>query len=164
MTATTATNEDSALQIGDAAPDFNMPVPGGKAASLHDLKGKNIVLYFYPKDSTPGCTQEAKDFRDNIEIFNELNTEIIGVSKDSISSHAKFAEKHCLPFRLGSDETSGVCEAYGVWKEKSMYGKKYIGIERTTLLIDGNGIIRQIWPKVKVTGHVDEVIKALKAL
>jgi peroxiredoxin Q/BCP len=128
-----------------------------------DLSGKNIVLYFYPKDDTPGCTIEAKDFRDLMGDFEKANAVVIGVSKDSVKSHDKFKEKYCLPFPLGSDEDGGVCAAYGVWVEKSMYGKKYMGIERSTFLIDGNGIITQIWRKVSADGHAKAVLDTLTA-
>lgn len=152
------------LSIGDKAPAFDMPTNENGNASLAGLVGKNIVLYFYPKDDTPGCTIEAKDFRDNIKAFDKLNTVIIGVSKDSVKSHDKFSEKYCLPFPLASAENTSVCEDYGVWKEKTNYGKTYMGIERTTFLIDKKGIIRQIWHKVKVDGHVNAVLEAVKGL
>jgi peroxiredoxin Q/BCP len=152
------------LSAGDKAPVFDMPTNEGGNASLSELAGKNIVLYFYPKDDTPGCTIEAKDFRDNIKDFDKLNTVIIGVSKDSVKSHDKFSEKYCLPFPLASAENTSVCEDYGVWKEKMNYGKTYMGIERTTFLIDKKGIIRQIWHKVKVDGHVSAVLEAVKGL
>ncbi len=152
------------LNIGDIAPNFDMHTNGDGKASLAKLAEKNVVLYFYPKDDTPGCTIEAKDFRDNIKEFEKAGAVIIGVSKDSVKSHDKFQEKYCLPFPLASDENGEVCEAYGTWVEKSMYGKKYMGIQRDTFLIDGKGIIRQIWRKVKVDGHVTEVLAAVKAL
>ncbi len=152
------------LSAGDKAPAFDMPTNDNKNVSLSELAGKNIVLYFYPKDDTPGCTIEAKDFRDNIKAFDKLNTVIIGVSKDSVKSHDKFSEKYCLPFPLASAENTSVCEDYGVWKEKMNYGKTYMGIERTTFLIDKKGIIRQIWHKVKVDGHVSAVLEAVKGL
>jgi peroxiredoxin Q/BCP len=152
------------LSIGDAAPAFTMPTDGGGSISLKDLAGKKIVLYFYPKDDTSGCTAQACGFRDALPAFGKLDAVVIGVSKDSVASHDKFKKKYELPFTLGSDENSGVCEAYGVWVEKSMYGKKYMGIERTTFLIDGKGKIAQIWRKVKVPGHVEAVATALGAL
>ena len=162
----------NSLDVGDLAPDFNMPTSGGKSCgesdgkstSLAALAGKNIVLYFYPRDDTPGCTLEAKDFRDNIKEFEKLNTVVIGVSKDSIKSHDKFQEKYELPFALASDENTAICEAFGVWKEKMNYGKKYMGVERTTFLIDKTGVIRDIWRKVKVDGHVAAVLEAAKKL
>jgi thioredoxin-dependent peroxiredoxin len=152
------------LEIGDKAPAFDMPTNGGGNVSLSGLSGKNIVLYFYPKDDTPGCTLEAKDFRDHIDEFKKLDTVIIGVSKDSVKSHEKFQEKYCLPFPLASAEETSVCEDYGVWKEKMNYGKTYMGIERTTFLIDKKGIIRKIWRKVKVEAHVEDVLKNVKSL
>ncbi len=155
---------DTQLEIGDKAPAFAMPTNGGGNVSLSGLSGKNIVLYFYPKDDTPGCTVEAKDFRDSIEDFEKLDTVIIGVSKDSVKSHEKFQEKYCLPFPLASAEETSVCEDFGVWKEKMNYGKTYMGIERTTFLIDKKGIIRQIWRKVKVEGHANAVLEAVKDL
>jgi len=158
-----ASNKHSDLSAGSKAPDFSLPANSGKNVSLSALKEKNVVLYFYPKDDTPGCTIEAKDFRDHIKDFEKANTVILGVSKDSTESHDKFREKYCLPFDLVSDNAS-MCEDYGVWKEKSMYGKTYMGIERATFLIDKTGIIRQVWPKVKVEGHVKEVLEAVKAL
>lgn len=154
----------SSLAVGDKAPDFSMAGSGGDAISASALKGKNVVLYFYPKDDTPGCTVEAKDFRDHIKAFEKANTVVIGVSKDSVDSHDKFKKKHCLPFALGSDTDGSVCEAYGVWVEKSMYGKSYMGIERSTYLIDSKGVIKGLWRKVKVEGHVAEVLAAAQAL
>jgi len=152
------------LAIGDAAPAFTMPTDGGGSISLKDLAGKKVILYFYPKDDTSGCTAQACGFRDALPDFGKLDAVIIGVSKDSVASHDKFKKKYELPFTLGSDESAGVCEAYGVWVEKSMYGKKYMGIERTTFLIDAKGAIAQIWRKVKVPGHIDAVATAVKAL
>ncbi|MBN8530792.1 MAG: thioredoxin-dependent thiol peroxidase [Alphaproteobacteria bacterium] len=152
------------LNEGDAAPAFDMPTDKGGQVSLASLKGKNLVLYFYPKDDTPGCTVEAKDFRDLLPEFEKANTVIIGVSKDNVASHDKFKDKFCLPFQLASDEKTQTCEDYGVWVEKSMYGKKYFGIERTTFLIDGQGKIRNIWRKVKVDGHASDVLAAARQL
>jgi len=152
------------LSVGDPAPDFTMPTDGGGSIALKDLAGKKVVLYFYPKDDTSGCTAQACGFRDALPNFGALDATIIGVSKDSVASHDKFKKKYQLPFILGSDENSGVCEAYGVWVEKSMYGKKYMGIERATYLIDAAGKIARIWRKVKVPGHVEEVAAAVKAL
>lgn len=149
---------------GAKAPDFTVPNDEGKNISLSSLKGKNIVLYFYPKDDTPGCTMESKDFRDHMDAFTAANTVIFGISKDSVQSHVKFREKYCLPFALLSDEEGKVCEAYGVWVEKSMYGKKYMGIERSTFLIDASGNIARAWRKVKVEGHVSEVLEAAKGI
>lgn len=153
-----------ALSVGDKAPAFSMKTDGGGKVSLSGLKGKTVVLYFYPKDDTSGCTAEACSFRDDQSALNKLDAVVIGVSRDSVESHDKFKKKHDLNFQLGSDETGKVTEDYGVWVEKSMYGKKYMGIERTTFLIDGKGVIRNIWRKVKVAGHVDDVKKAIKEL
>jgi peroxiredoxin Q/BCP len=164
MTATAKTAPAEALAIGNKAPDFSMVTDDGSTVSLATLAGKNTVLYFYPKDDTPGCTVEAKDFRDHIEQFKKHDGIVIGVSRDSVKSHVNFKEKYCLPFPLASDENGAACENYGVWVEKSMYGKTYMGIERTTVLIDKKGIIRQIWHKVKVEGHVAQVLEALAAL
>ena len=152
------------LEIGDKAPNFDMPTDGAGSASLAKLKGKNVVLYFYPKDDTPGCTIEAKQFGDLQKDFAKANTVVIGVSKDSVKKHDKFKEKYCLPFVLASDEETNVCEAYGTWVEKSMYGKTYMGISRDTFLIDGAGKLAQIWRKVKPEGHAAEVLAAAKAL
>ena len=161
---TAAAKVNATLSAGDAAPLFSMPTETGEILELASLKGKNVVLYFYPKDDTPRSTIEAKDFRDAIEDFKSADTIVIGVSKDSVASHQKFSGKLCLPFSLASDEQAGVCEAYGVWVEKNMYGKKYMGIERATFLIDTKGKLSQIWRKVKVEGHVAEVLSAAKAL
>jgi thioredoxin-dependent peroxiredoxin len=152
------------LKIGDAAPDFTLPTDGGGTVTLSGLRGKKAVIYFYPKDDTPGCTTESCGFRDAFPDFSKLDATIIGISKDSVRRHDKFKEKYTLPFILASDENRDTCEKYGVWAEKSLYGKKYMGIERTTVLIDGKGIVRGLWPKVKVAGHVDEVLAAAKAL
>jgi peroxiredoxin Q/BCP len=149
------------IKIGDKAPTFTLLDKNYQNVSLKDFKGKKVVLYFYPKDMTSGCTQEACDFRDAFPAFNKLKAVVLGISADSAASHNKFADKYELPFTLLSDENKEVVEKYGVWKEKSMYGKKYMGIERTTFLIDGKGIIKNIFPKVKVAGHVEEVMKAL---
>ncbi|MDO8608746.1 MAG: peroxiredoxin [Phaeospirillum sp.] len=148
---------------GQPAPDFTMDCDDGKVC-LADYRGKALVLYFYPKDDTSGCTSEAKAFRDAIDAYRAAGVEILGVSKDSAASHAKFRAKHELPFRLGSDPDGAVCEAYGVWKKKSMYGREYMGIERSTFLIDRDGVLRTEWRKVKVTGHADAVLAAAKAL
>lgn len=164
MTTSAAKASTIVLNEGDKAPAFDMAASEGGRVSLASLSGKNIVLYFYPKDDTPGCTVEAKDFRDMMKDFEAANTVIIGVSKDSVKSHDKFKEKYCLPFPLGSDEDGAVCDAYGVWVEKSMYGKKYMGIQRATFLIDGKGVIRKTWPKVSVDGHAKDVLEAAKKL
>lgn len=149
---------------GDKAPAFSMPTDGGGSVSLKDLKGRPVVLYFYPKDLTPGCTKEACAFRDLMPDFSKIDAEIIGVSKDSVKRHDNFKTKYELPFTLASDEDGSVCEAYGVWVEKSMYGRKYMGIERATFLIDAKGKVRNVWHKVKVAGHAEEVLEATKAL
>ena len=159
-----AKKTSAVLAAGDKAPLFSLPADGGKTLALGNLKGKTVVLYFYPKDDTPGCTIEAKDFRDYMKDFEKLNTTIIGVSKDSVKSHDAFKQKYCLPFPLLSDESGKMCEEYGVWVEKSMYGKKYMGIERTTFLIDKDGVIRNVWRKVSVDNHVKEVFGAVKEL
>jgi len=150
------------LKIGDNAPDFNLPSDSGKSIHLASLKGKFVVLYFYPKDDTPGCTIEAKEFRDLSDEFETNNTVIIGISKDSAKSHDKFKAKYCLPFKLASDEDTAICQKYGVWVEKSMYGKKYLGIDRVTFLINPNGKIAHIWEKVSVNGHASEVLAKVK--
>lgn len=152
----------TALQIGDKAPDFTLPTDGNGTLTLSDLQGEKVVLYFYPKDDTPGCTTESCSFNDNLTALNKLNATVIGVSKCSVAKHDKFKAKYGLNFPLASDEESDVCEQYGVWTEKNMYGKKYMGIERSTFLIDENGNIEQIWRKVKVKDHVEAVLNALK--
>jgi peroxiredoxin Q/BCP len=152
------------LQPGDPAPDFTLSATAGETVGLGALKGRKVVLYFYPKDDTSGCTKQACGFRDTLPDFSGIDAVIIGVSKDSVASHDKFKKKYELPFTLASDQTAGVAEKYEVWKEKSMYGKKYMGIERSTFLIDGEGVIRGAWRKVKVDGHTDEVLKAAQAL
>lgn len=153
-----------ALKVGDKAPSFKLKNQNGETISLSDLKGKPVVLYFYPKDDTPGCTKEACNFRDEFPKFGKLKAEIIGVSTDSVESHKKFADKYKLPFNLLADEKKEIVEKYGVWKEKNMYGKKYMGIERTTFVIDADGKISKIFPKVKVDEHNKEVMDALKEL
>jgi len=152
------------LEVGDKAPNFNLPTDGGGNISLKDLKGETVILYFYPKDDTPGCTKEACGFRDALPDFSKAKAKVIGVSKDPVKKHDKFKDKYDLTFPLASDEDGAVCEAYGAWVEKSMYGRKYMGIDRSTFLIDGKGVIRGIWRKVKVPGHVDEVLKAAQDL
>lgn len=150
--------------VGEKAPEFNMPTDGGEEVSLDALKGTPFVLYFYPKDSTPGCTTEAKDFTARIKEFDKLGVKVIGVSRDSLKKHANFREKQALEVILASDEDGATCEAFGVWVEKNMYGRKYMGIERATFLIDDAGVIRNVWRKVKVKGHVEAVLEAAKAL
>ena len=156
--------EVSLLDIGDPAPDFNLPRDGGDMLALSSLQPGKVVLYFYPKDDTPGCTKEAIAFTDHLQDFADANTTIIGVSKDPVAKHDKFIAKHELKVALVSDEDSDVCERYGVWVEKNMYGKKYMGIERATYLIDGDGKIAQIWRKVKVPGHAEAVLEAAKGI
>jgi peroxiredoxin Q/BCP len=151
-------------EIGKKAPAFTMPTDGGGKISLKDLKGQKVVLYFYPKDDTPGCTKEACGFRDALPDFTKVDAVIIGVSKDTVAKHDKFKDKYDLPFTLASDEDGKVCEAYGTWVEKNMYGRKYMGIERSTFLIDEQGVLRGEWRKVKVKGHVEEVLEAAQAL
>ena len=154
----------STLKPGDQAPDFTLPTDGGATLSLKQLRGKAVILYFYPKDDTSGCTTEACGFRDALPDFSGAAATVVGVSRDSVASHDKFKRKHGLTFALAADVEGTVCEAYGTWVEKSMYGRKYMSIERATFLIDGKGAIRQIWRKVKVPGHVDEVLAAARAL
>jgi len=149
------------LRVGSKAPDFTLPSGDGKEISLKDFRGKKVILYFYPKDNTSGCTMEACSFRDKISLVKKKGAVVIGISTDSAASHANFAEKYELPFPLGSDEKKEIVEKYGVWKEKSLYGKKYMGTERTTFIIDERGIITHILPKVKVDGHVEEVLGLL---
>lgn len=151
-------------QIGDIAPDFTLPGTDGAEVTLSSLRPKAVVLFFYPRDNTPGCTKEAVGFSALKDEFAAQNTIIFGISKDDMKSHHKFVEKQDLSVELLTDAESDVCEAYEVWKEKSMYGKTYMGIERSTFLIDGEGKIAQVWRKVKVPGHVDAVMDAVKAL
>jgi peroxiredoxin Q/BCP len=146
------------------APDFTLPRDGGGQVTLSALRPKAVVLYFYPRDDTSGCTREALDFTAKADAFDAAGAVIVGVSKDSVASHDKFVKKHGLGVVLASDENGDVCERYGVWVEKSMYGKTYMGIERATFLIDGAGMVRQIWRKVKVNGHADDVLHAVRAL
>jgi peroxiredoxin Q/BCP len=148
------------LATAAAAPDFTLPTDGGGSVTLSALKGQQVILYFYPKDDTTGCTAEACSFRDAEASFRGAKTKVIGISKDSVARHDKFKKKYELPFTLASDEHGHVCEDYGVWKEKSMYGRTYMGIERTTFLVGTDGVIKRVWNKVKVTGHVAEVLKA----
>jgi peroxiredoxin Q/BCP len=150
--------------IGAPAPEFTMPTDGGGNVSLSELKGRKVVLYFYPKDDTPGCTKEACGFRDALPDFSAVEAAVIGVSKDSVAKHDKFKAKYDLPFTLASDVDGRVCEAYGTWVEKSMYGRTYMGIDRATFLIDEAGVLRAEWRKVKVPGHVEAVLEAAKGL
>jgi thioredoxin-dependent peroxiredoxin len=153
-----------ALNPGDPAPDFSLPATGGETLSLAGLKGRKAVLYFYPKDDTSGCTLEAQAFNGLRAAFAEADTAVIGVSPDPMKSHDKFREKYGLDLALASDETRAMLEAYGVWVEKSMYGRTYMGVERTTVLIDRDGRIAKVWQKVKVPGHADAVLEAARAL
>ena len=154
----------SKIAIGKKVPNFKIAATGGQTISLADLKGTNVVLYFYPRDSTPGCTMEGRDFRDNIRRFRARNTKIFGISRDSLKSHEKFKEAECFPFELLSDEDEKLCSLFNVIKEKNMYGKKVMGIERSTFLIDAEGVLRNEWRKVSVEGHVAEVLEAVKEL
>ena len=154
----------SAPEIGKKIENFSRPATGDQEISLSDLKGKNLVLYFYPKDSTPGCTTEGQDFRDNFAAFEQANTVILGVSRDSIKSHENFKEKHSFPFELLSDEDESLCKQFDVIKLKKLYGKEHMGIERSTFLIDSEGKLVQEWRKVKVNGHVQEVLAAAQKL
>lgn len=152
------------LEIGKKAPAFSLPSTGGSMVALKDLIGNPVVLFFYPKDNTPGCTTEACDFRDNFARVTATGASVFGISADSIASHEKFREKYALPFDLLSDESKEMLEKFGVWQEKKNFGRSYMGIVRTTVLLDSKGVVRRIWPKVKVKGHVDEVLDALKEL
>jgi len=154
----------SKIKIGNKVKDFKLTATGNKKIKLSELKSKKVILYFYPKDSTPGCTLEGQDFRDNIRKFSSRKTIILGVSRDSLKSHENFKEKQCFPFDLLSDEDEKLCKQFDVIKEKNMYGKKVMGIERSTFLIDEKGILRAEWRKVKVDGHVAEVLEAVKNL
>jgi peroxiredoxin Q/BCP len=149
---------------GNPAPDFSLPASGGRTVSLQSLKGKPFVLYFYPRADTPGCTKEACAFQEALPQLGKIGVEVIGVSKDKMAPIEKFAAKYNLSFPLASDPDAKIIEAYGAWQEKSMYGKKYMGIERSTVLVDKTGNIAKIWPKVKVEGHAAEVLKAVQAL
>lgn len=151
------------LKPGNPAPPFDLPTAGGGRVSLAGLRGKHVVLYFYPKDDTPGCTQEALNFTENAKAFAAAKTTVIGVSRDSVAKHDKFAAKHRLVVTLASDEDALICQAYGVWVEKTLYGRTSIGIERSTFLIDPEGKIRRIWRKVRVPGHVEDVLVAVNA-
>lgn len=152
-----------ALEIGDSLPDFDLPTDSGGRVTAADFKGKKVVLYFYPKDDTPGCTKEAQAFRANLAEFAAAKVAIFGVSKDTPAKHDKFKAKYDLPFTLISDEDGVLCEAFGTWVEKSMYGRTYFGIERSTFLIE-DGVVKTLWRKVKVNGHAEAVLLAAKAL
>jgi peroxiredoxin Q/BCP len=152
------------LKEGDKAPEFELQDDTGKTVKLSDFKGQKVILYFYPKDDTPGCTQEACDLRDRSKQVQKQGAVVLGVSPDSVESHQKFKKKFELPFRLLADPGSKVCQLYGVWKEKSMYGRTYMGVERTTCLIDEKGKIARFFPKVKVEGHADELLAQLSSI
>ncbi|MEP1930784.1 MAG: thioredoxin-dependent thiol peroxidase [Roseibium sp.] len=152
------------LTLGELAPDFDLESDGGGRISLGSLKGHPVVVYFYPKDNTPGCTKEAIAFTDQIDEFKKLGTTVIGISPDTAKKHDNFIAKHNLSVRLGADTDTKTSEAYGVWVEKSMYGKKYMGVERATFLVGADGKIVQIWRKVKVPGHAEIVLEAVRAL
>lgn len=149
------------LKVGDKAPDFTLTTDEGHPLSLHSLEGKNVILYFYPKDNTPGCTRQACDFRDSIAQFADNQTVILGISKDGVQKHQQFKEKYALPFTLLADEKGDVCEKYGIINKKSLFGKTFLGIQRSTFLIDKENVIRAIWRKVKVTGHIKQVLDEL---
>lgn len=151
------------LSVGDRAPDFDLETDTGRV-SLSGLKGKTVVLYFYPKDDTPGCTTEAIDFSAASDDFVKAGAVVVGVSKDTAKKHGKFRAKHDLKVELGADPEGGMVESYGVWIEKTLYGRQYMGIDRATFVIDGEGVIRHIWRKVKVSGHAAQVLEAVRAL
>lgn len=152
------------VAIGKAIPNITLPANGGKTISLHDYQGKNLIIYFYPKDSTPGCTTEGQNFRDMKAELDACNTVVLGASKDSVRRHDNFIAKQAFNFDLLSDEEEVLCQAFDVIKLKKLYGKEYMGIERSTFLIDAQGVLRQEWRKVKVKGHADEVLAAAQAL
>lgn len=149
------------LVEGDQAPGFSLPATGGKMLTLSEFAGRRVVLFFYPKDDTPACTKEALAFSSSAAKFRARKTVVIGISRDSLASHEKYAAKHALALPLASDADGAVCEAYGVWQEKKLYGKVYMGVERSTFLIDQAGVIRRVWRKVKVAGHAEDVLAAL---
>ena len=149
------------VPVGDKAPDFTMPTDGNGSVTLSKLRGKPVVLYFYPKDDTPGCTTEAKDFQAALPLFEAAGARVLGVSKDSVKRHDRFKAKYGLAFTLASDEAGGMVQAYGAWVEKSLYGRQYMGVDRSTLLIDPTGTIQRIWRKVRVPGHVAQVLAAV---
>lgn len=151
------------LQAGDPAPDFTLPATDGRTLDLAAFMGRKLVLYFYPKDDTSGCTRQAQDFNALRAGFEACGTEVLGVSPDDLASHDRFRKKHGLAFPLASDEVKGTLQAYGVWAEKSLYGRKYMGVERTTFLIGPDGRIARVWPKVKVRGHAQQVLEAARA-
>jgi peroxiredoxin Q/BCP len=150
------------LKPGDPAPPFELPTAGGGTVSLAGLKGKRVVVYFYPKDDTPGCTQEALSFTERAKAFAAAKTAVVGISRDSVAKHDKFAAKHGLEVILASDEDGKVCERYGVWVKKTLYGRTFMGIERATFLVDARGRISRVWRRVRVPGHVEDVLKEVK--
>src|SRR5579872_6077618 len=152
------------VSVGDRAPSFKIMTDGGEAISSSGLKGAPYIVYFYPKDDTSGCTKEAIAFSDNLKKFEKAGVKVIGVSKDSVGSHAKFRKKHKLKLTLGSDPQTEIAKAWGVWGEKTLYGRKYMGMERATFLVDAKGVIAQAWRKVKVPGHVEAVLESAKSL
>ena len=154
----------SVPEIGAKAPDFTLPANNGQTVALSDFKGRMLVLFLYPRDDTPGCTKEAIGFTESLDAFRAAGAEVVGLSKDTVAKHDKFIAKHDLGVTLLSDEDGGLIEALGAWVEKNMYGRKSMGIERSTFLIDGDGVVRQIWRKVKVPGHVDEVLAAVRTI
>jgi len=154
----------TSVELNETVPDFEAPATGDQTIRLSDLRGKNVVIYFYPKDSTPGCTTEGQDFRDRMEAFAALDTEIFGVSRDGLKSHENFRSKQSFPFHLISDKDETLCKLFDVIKLKKLYGKEYMGIERSTFLIDAKGVLRKEWRGVRVKGHADEVLEAVKAL
>jgi peroxiredoxin Q/BCP len=151
------------LKPGDPAPPFELPTAGGGSVSLAGLKGKRVVVYFYPKDDTPGCTQEALSFTEKAKAFATAKTVVVGISRDSVAKHDRFAAKHGLGVILASDEDGAVCERYGVWVEKTLYGRTFMGIERATFLVNEHGRLARVWRKVRVPGHVEDVLKEVKA-
>jgi peroxiredoxin Q/BCP len=155
---------DKTVALDRKVPDFSLPASGGKPWKLSALSGRNVVIYFYPRDNTSGCTQEGIDFRDLYPQFRKAKTEVVGVSTDTLASHEKFASKYEFPFQLLSDESQKACQLFDVIKEKSMYGRKFMGVERSTFLVDSKGVLRREWRKVKVTGHAVEVLEAARQL
>jgi len=154
----------ASVKIGGKVRDFALPAAGGEKWSLREAAGRKLVIYFYPKDMTSGCTRESQDFRDLYAAFRKAGAEVVGVSRDSVKSHDKFVDKEKLPFPLLSDEDEKLCRQFDVIQEKSLYGRKYMGIERSTFLLDGTGVLRREWRKVKVPGHAEEVLEAAKSL
>lgn len=154
----------SEVALNKSVPDFELPSTGDKTIKLSELRGKNVLIYFYPKDNTPGCTLEGQQFRDHISEFDQLNTVIFGISRDSIKMHENFKKKQAFPFDLLSDKDETVCNLFGVMQLKKLYGREYMGVDRSTFLIDAEGVLSQEWRSVKVKGHLEEVLTALKAL